>query len=499
MMPSRYSGGLRDCDIEAETSIPANSTDSGGSSSSCESTGSSTVASSNVSGSGDVSTARFACFRRPCRALATSKAGAGAGTKARLAKASASPAAVSAPTVGPDSKVARRWAERWLERTESGLPKLRESHIDGKAQQAFGHAGALEYRTSFLKAQSDKASRYENELHFYRTLQAAREAGEPMAPYVPEFEGITSVEKADGSRTRYLKLRNLHHGFEEASTRTMDVKMGVRCYEEDELGNAKPRKDLYARLAQMEQRLSAPVLTEDEHAMKGITKARWMTLRDSLSSTLSLGFRIDAVRTPATHTTAFDSDLFCRREDGPIVQMLREFLPPADECEGDGVTPARMAWDIVERLRGLRAALAASALFRQHEFIGSSLYFIADATGHTDVAMIDFGVTSAAPGGGLRHDIPWQLGNHEDGYLIGLDNLLRLWSVLAAPAMEAAPALSSARSTEGKRPGWWWPALSRSTTKRGGASTGSSSGTGAVSTATFTSLVRKSDLAGLAA
>ena len=49
------------------------------------------------------------------------------------------------------------------------------------------------------------------------------------------------------------------------------------------------------------------VLTDDEREAKAITKSRWMTLRDSLSSTQSLGFRVDAVVTSSFHKTAFQS------------------------------------------------------------------------------------------------------------------------------------------------------------------------------------------------
>lgn len=39
--------------------------------------------------------------------------------------------------------------------------------------------------------------------------------------------------------------------------------------------------------------------------------------------------------------------------------------------------------------------------------------------------MIDFGKTTPLPEGQtLRHDIPWQEGNREDGYLSGLNNLI---------------------------------------------------------------------------
>ena len=41
--------------------------------------------------------------------------------------------------------------------------------------------------------------------------------------------------------------------------------------------------------------------------------------------------------------------------------------------------------------------------------------------------MIDFSKARSAEAP-LTHTAPWQLGNQEDGYLLGLTNLIRIWA-----------------------------------------------------------------------
>lgn len=67
---------------------------------------------------------------------------------------------------------------------------------------------------------------------------------------------------------------------------------------------------------------------------------------------------------------------------------------------------------------------------QMHELIGSSLLILYDHTGTKGVWMIDFGKTSKVelP---LTHSEPWVLGNHEDGYLRGLDSIIDIMTTLS--------------------------------------------------------------------
>lgn len=73
----------------------------------------------------------------------------------------------------------------------------------------------------------------------------------------------------------------------------MDCKIGVRTYLEEELSKAKEkpklRKDMYEKMIQIDK--DAP--NEEEHRAKGVTKPRYMIWRETISSTATLGFRIE--------------------------------------------------------------------------------------------------------------------------------------------------------------------------------------------------------------
>lgn len=61
------------------------------------------------------------------------------------------------------------------------------------------------------------------------------------------------------------------------------------------------------------------------------------------------------------------------------------------------------------------------------KLIGSSLLFVHDST-QASLWMIDFGKTRLLSSDiHITHSKAWTRGSHEDGYLIGLDNLILLF------------------------------------------------------------------------
>ena len=85
------------------------------------------------------------------------------------------------------------------------------------------------------------------------------------------------------------------------------------------------------------------------------------------------------------------------------------------------------------RLKTIRTLCLKSPFFASHELIGSSLLFIHDKE-RAGVWMIDFEKTHEAPAG-LTHRLAWKQGNHEDGYLTGLDSAIDLLATLSLTAV----------------------------------------------------------------
>ena len=170
----------------------------------------------------------------------------------------------------------------------------------------------------------------------------------------------------------------------------------------------KLRKDMYEKMVAVDP--NAP--TEEEHRLKGMTKPRYMVWRETISSTATLGFRIEGIKKDGTSSKDFKTT----STKAQVVDCFANFL--------QGYPHALPMY--LKRLDKIRQALEHSSFFRQHELIGSSLLFVHDDK-KANVWLIDFGKTVPVPENlEIDHKSAWEVGNHEDGYLIGLDCILTI-------------------------------------------------------------------------
>ncbi|XP_055295443.1 inositol-trisphosphate 3-kinase B-like isoform X2 [Sitodiplosis mosellana] len=248
-----------------------------------------------------------------------------------------------------------------------------------------------------------------------------------LRPYVPEYKG--QVTSDDGEL--YLQLQDLLSDFDQPCV--MDCKIGVRTYLEEELSKAKEkpklRKDMYEKMIQIDK--DAP--NEEEHRAKGVTKPRYMVWRETISSTATLGFRIEGIK-KGDGTSSKDFKTTKSRDQ--IKAAFKDFTY--------GFSNAIPKY--IQRLKAIRATLQRSDFFQTHEVIGSSLLFVHDRH-QASIWLIDFAKTVSLPSGAnITHTNEWIVGNHEDGYLIGINNLIQIFEEILAS--EAKSEQSESRTNE---------------------------------------------------
>lgn len=117
-----------------------------------------------------------------------------------------------------------------------------------------------------------------------------------MASHVATFYG----ERQDATGQRFVELGDLLKDFGRNAW-LMDIKMGTRTFLEKEVCNAEARSDLYDKMAKTlavggPEVAQLNLLTDKECEQKALTKLRYMTLREQLSSSSTLGFRIEAYK-----------------------------------------------------------------------------------------------------------------------------------------------------------------------------------------------------------
>lgn len=243
-----------------------------------------------------------------------------------------------------------------------------------------------------------KRSTDDTEVRAYEALM-----NDSMNEMVPKFFRDVKY-KGD----HFIEMEDLLYEYKDAAI--MDIKMGTRTFLESEVENNKARTDLYEKMVKIDP--NAP--TKQEHIQRAVTKLNYMRFREALSSSSNLGFRIEGFK--AGHDLQLCKDLKSVKQRDEVKATLKAFL-----MNRDGVR-----LQLIDRLKQLVQRFEKSEFFESHEVIGSSLLIIHNGKS-AGVWMIDFAKTISLPEGiSIDHKSQWSLGNHEDGYLFGLNNLISI-------------------------------------------------------------------------
>lgn len=219
---------------------------------------------------------------------------------------------------------------------------------------------------------------------------------------VPKFLGLV-----ESNGESFIELQDLLHGFNNPAI--MDIKMGRRTFLESEVTKSEVRNDLYEKMIA----IAPEEPTEDEHKQQAVTKLRYMLFREQMSSTTSKGFRIEALRMKGSPPI---TDLKKIKTDDEVYETFLRFL-----CNN------RNNQELLNRLKGIRNHIEKSNFFQSHEIIGSSIFIIYDDK-KIGAWLIDFAKSRPLENNmKIDHRREWTQGNHEEGLLFGLDELISVF------------------------------------------------------------------------
>ncbi|KAI6182437.1 Inositol 1,4,5-triphosphate kinase 1 [Aphelenchoides bicaudatus] len=213
------------------------------------------------------------------------------------------------------------------------------------------------------------------------------------------------------NNSSFIEIQDLLSQFPNTAERAvMDIKIGCRTFLESEVSNTTKRKDLYKKMVEIDP--DEP--TEAERSIEAITKLRYMQFRESKSSTATLGFRIEAAQLPGGKLQKSFQKVRTRDQ---VLETLTQFFGPR---------APQIKKQLAARLYEMRLGVERSEFFNTHEVVGSSIFIVFDDV-RTNAWIIDFAKSVRVPEDvTLTHRKPWELGNHEDGFLFGLDNLIEI-------------------------------------------------------------------------
>ena len=303
--------------------------------------------------------------------------------------------------------------------------------------------GWMRIGTNTIRKRSNTA-----EANFYRSIAASGH----LAPHLPVIYSISNLPREEV----HILMGDLVTGMRHPCA--MSFLMGVRTVTHADLDptHGTPHVALCDSMRSMAPEYAAQMLSPGEARSGAVPVHRYLEFLDSISTSRSLGFRIDAAKTMVDGTldplrSAVATTLSTASDKTQSAQAISAFLQ-RDE---------RLAASTLLKLRTLKKALSRSSFFGRHAFVRSTMLLVFDDA-HRDkgveLKIMNFGSSYALPEGvSVTHTEPWAgtAACHEDGYLTGVHSLLRIvqtvCETLATP-LETAPmtatlAADKARAT----------------------------------------------------
>ncbi|KAL7675194.1 hypothetical protein ACOME3_001458 [Neoechinorhynchus agilis] len=201
--------------------------------------------------------------------------------------------------------------------------------------------------------------RDDNEFAQYKTIRTLS-----LAKFTPRYVGVCVMASGAGqvvgrkgrldsnlNKQSYIEMEDLLAHF--TMPNVMDVKMGVRSYREDEINKFQlPNnpEDWFQEIRSEDE----SALTDKEKETQTVSKEKYLKWRDNVSSTSTLGFRIQAIRKWYEDT----KDQY---------QKLKNREDIKNEIEYFVGSSTKVAAKFVKRLRSLKCTLLLSRYFRRHE------------------------------------------------------------------------------------------------------------------------------------
>ncbi|KAI1690943.1 inositol polyphosphate kinase domain-containing protein [Ditylenchus destructor] len=240
----------------------------------------------------------------------------------------------------------------------------------------------------------------------------------------PAFYGEVNLDDPSqpGKKITYMAMQDLLKDFNKEEVHILDIKFAWRTFLESiGTGDYKTRQEVLKNVglpsnADLSKIFQVAGMAEKAKDDK-FSKWDRHNLRDHLTSSRTLGFRICGTKAPG-HPAMTKKDYVLLKNEEEVYRKLDTFL---HHCIGQESVKDKL----IERLEYMLPKIQRSSFFKTHEVIGSSILILFDNT-NVGAWLIDFGKTVELEGVKIDHEKPWVPGNHEDGYIAGFKNLIKL-------------------------------------------------------------------------